>query len=39
MIVAEFYYGTGRRKNAIAKVWLRDGSGAVTVNGRTVHEY
>ncbi len=37
--MAEFYYGTGRRKNAIAKVWLRDGSGAVTVNGRTVHEY
>ncbi len=37
--MAEFYYGTGRRKNAIAKVWLRDGSGSVTVNGRTVHEY
>ena len=37
--MAEFYYGTGRRKNAIAKVWLREGTGTVTVNGRTTHEY
>lgn len=37
--MAEVYYGTGRRKNAIAKVWLREGSGQVKVNGRTLHEY
>ena len=37
--MTEVYYGTGRRKNAIAKVWLRDGSGKFTVNGRTLHEY
>ena len=28
------YYGTGRRKTATARVYLRPGSGAVSVNGR-----
>ncbi len=27
-------YGTGRRKNAIARVWLKPGRGKVIVNGR-----
>jgi small subunit ribosomal protein S9 len=27
-------YGTGRRKNAVARVWIKHGSGKVTVNGR-----
>ena len=35
----EYYYGTGRRKNATAKVWLRDGTGNVKVNGKSLHEY
>ena len=26
------FYGTGRRKNAIARVWLAPGSGNITVN-------
>lgn len=33
------YYGTGRRKNAIARVRLVPGSGKVTVNGREGLEY
>ena len=33
------YYGTGRRKGAIAKVNLVNGTGKITVNGRDVHEY
>ncbi len=33
------YYGTGRRKNAIARVRLVPGSGKVTVNGRDAREY
>lgn len=37
--MAETYYGTGRRKNAIAKVWLREGTGNVVVNGVTLHQY
>ena len=32
-------YGTGKRKNAIARVFLKSGSGTVTVNGRTLAEY
>jgi small subunit ribosomal protein S9 len=32
-------YGTGRRKNAIARVWIKAGSGKITVNGRDAKEY
>jgi small subunit ribosomal protein S9 len=27
-------YATGKRKNAVARVWIKPGSGAITVNGR-----
>jgi small subunit ribosomal protein S9 len=30
---------TGRRKEAVARVWIRAGSGAIVVNGRPVEEY
>jgi small subunit ribosomal protein S9 len=30
---------TGRRKNAIARVWVRPGTGKITVNGRDFEEY
>ena len=33
------YYGTGRRKEAVAKVWLKPGSGKFTVNGKSLAEY
>ena len=33
------YYGTGRRKNAVARVRLVPGTGKVTVNGRDGLEY
>lgn len=32
-------YGTGKRKNAIARVFLSPGPGTVTVNGRTFEDY
>lgn len=32
-------YATGKRKNAIARVWVRPGSGKITVNGRAVEVY
>jgi small subunit ribosomal protein S9 len=32
-------YGTGRRKNAVARVFIRPGSGKFEVNGRTVDSY
>ena len=33
------YYGTGRRKSAIARVYLRPGSGDFKVNGRPFEQY
>ena len=33
------YYGTGRRKTAVARVYLRPGSGDYKVNGRPFDEY
>ncbi|MGA8493634.1 MAG: 30S ribosomal protein S9 [Terriglobales bacterium] len=33
------YYGTGRRKSAIARVYLRPGSGEFKINGRPFDEY
>jgi small subunit ribosomal protein S9 len=33
------YYGTGRRKSSVARVFLSNGTGKITVNGRDVNEY
>jgi small subunit ribosomal protein S9 len=33
------YYGTGRRKKAIARVFLRPGTGKMTINGKSGDEY
>jgi small subunit ribosomal protein S9 len=33
------YYGTGRRKSSVARVFLRPGSGKFTINGRAFDEY
>ncbi len=33
------YYGTGRRKTAAARVFLRPGSGKIVVNGRSLDHY
>lgn len=32
-------YATGKRKDAIARVWVKPGTGKVTVNGKTMKEY
>jgi small subunit ribosomal protein S9 len=34
-----WFLGTGRRKESVARVFLRPGSGKFTVNGRTAEEY
>jgi len=33
------FYATGKRKRAIAKVWIQPGSGRITVNSKEVKEY
>lgn len=32
-------YGTGKRKNAIARVYLKKGKGLITINGKKIEEY
>ncbi len=32
-------YATGKRKDAVARVWIKPGSGKVVVNGKTMAEY
>lgn len=32
-------YATGKRKDAVARVWIKPGSGKVVVNGKTMDEY
>ena len=32
-------HGTGRRKTSVARVYLREGNGKITVNGKPVDEY
>ena len=38
-MAAAQYYGTGRRKTSTARVFLKGGSGAITINGRGIDEY
>jgi small subunit ribosomal protein S9 len=33
------YYGTGRRKSSTARVFLRKGTGKITINGRSMEDY
>ena len=32
-------YATGRRKTSVARVWLKQGSGTITVNRQPIEEY
>ena len=32
-------YATGKRKTAIARIWIKPGSGAISVNGKPADEY
>ena len=32
-------YGTGRRKNSVARVWIKPGSGKITVNHKEIEKY
>ena len=38
-MAAARYYGTGRRKSSVARVYLVPGSGKITVNKRDIEEY
>lgn len=38
-MAATKYYGTGKRKSSIARVWLTPGTGIITVNTKTIDDY
>lgn len=38
-MTTERFYATGKRKTAVARVWLMPGSGRITVNKRAAEEY
>ena len=38
-MAANQYYGTGRRKNSTARVFIKQGTGQMTINGRTLEQY
>ena len=38
-MVAARYYGTGRRKSSVARVYLVPGNGKITINKRDIDEY
>jgi small subunit ribosomal protein S9 len=39
MATQQQYYGTGRRKSAVARVFLRPGKGQIMVNGKLVDDF
>lgn len=39
MATEKTYYATGKRKNAIARTWIKPGTGIITVNDRPADEY
>ena len=38
-MAVEQYYGTGRRKSSAARVYLKSGGGAITINNRSIDDY
>ena len=39
MAQESIFYATGRRKTAIARTWIKPGSGEITINNRKAEEY
>jgi small subunit ribosomal protein S9 len=38
-MVGDYYYGTGRRKSSVARVFLKPGKGQIIVNGKPVDQF
>lgn len=38
-MIGDYYYGTGRRKSSVARVFMKAGNGSIIVNGKPVDEY
>jgi len=38
-VIENYYYATGKRKEAVAKVWMRAGRGEILVNDKSLENY
>ena len=38
-MVGDYFYGTGRRKSSVARVFVKKGSGKIVVNGKLLDDY
>jgi small subunit ribosomal protein S9 len=38
-MIGTYNYGTGRRKSSVARVFIKRGTGKITVNGRSIDQY
>ena len=38
-MIGDWNNGTGRRKSSVARVYLKKGSGKITVNGKAIEEF
>ncbi|MBI1920886.1 MAG: 30S ribosomal protein S9 [Geobacter sp.] len=38
-MAATTFYGTGKRKSSVARVWIKPGSGKITVNSKSLDDY
>ena len=38
-MIGKYYYGTGRRKSSIARVFIQPGKGLIVINNKPVEEY
>ena len=38
-MIGNYYYGTGRRKTSVARVFIKQGTGNIVVNGKPVDEF
>jgi small subunit ribosomal protein S9 len=38
-VIGKYYYGTGRRKSSVARVFIQSGSGKFVINGKSIDDY
>ena len=38
-MIGNYNYGTGRRKSSVARVFIKRGSGKITINGRELNDF
>jgi len=39
LVLENYFYATGKRKSAIARIWMKEGEGSFIINNRSLEEY